>query len=336
MYAGTLTEADLARIHAVRDESMRVGLSTDRCDRPKAEAAVRAAYVAAGLPEPELAIWMDSPLGGAVACAALKGDQLWGQLWGQLRGQLWGQLRDQLWGQLGDQLRGQLRGQLGDQLWGQLGDQLRDQLDNMSDAYWLAYYTCALPHAELASARLDALAAAVKEAGWWWPMKGAVVLCDRPTAIHRDPRGELHHDSGPAMTYADGYAVHAWHGVRVPEDFWTWGTTRALSEANAEVRRCAIERIGWDAVTDRMALVSECDDPGNPGQVLRLYDLGEFADLYDNPARILVCANASLDRGGRRRVFGLPVPARHDDPVVAAADLFGVPVAAYRGLERAS
>ena len=103
----------------------------------------------------------------------------------------------------------------------------------MSDAYWLAYYTCALPHAELASARLDALAAAVKEAGWWWPMKGAVVLCDRPTAIHRDPRGELHHDSGPAMTYADGYAVHAWHGVRVPEDFWTWGTTRALSEADA-------------------------------------------------------------------------------------------------------
>ena len=308
MYAGTLTEADLARIHAVRDESMRVGLSTDRCDRPKAEAAVRAAYVAAGLPEPELAIWMDSPLGGAVACSALKG------------GQLWDQLGDQLRGQLGDQLRGQLRG----------------QLDNMSDAYWLAYYTCALPHAELASARLDALAAAVKEAGWWWPMKGAVVLCDRPTAIHRDPRGELHHDSGPAMTYADGYAVHAWHGVRVPEDFWTWGTTRALSEANAEVRRCAIERIGWDAVTDRMALVSECDDPGNPGQVLRLYDLGEFADLYDNPARILVCANASLDRGGRRRVFGLPVPARHDDPVVAAADLFGVPVAAYRGLERAS
>ena len=85
MYAGTLTEADLARIHAVRDESMRVGLSTDRCDRPKAEAAVRAAYVAAGLPEPELAIWMDSPLGGAVASAALKGDQLWDQLVDQLR-----------------------------------------------------------------------------------------------------------------------------------------------------------------------------------------------------------------------------------------------------------
>lgn len=63
-YTGTLTPDQIAPISDVQDEWMRVGLSTQRCDRPAAEAAVRAAYRAAGLAEPPLMVWMDSPLGG--------------------------------------------------------------------------------------------------------------------------------------------------------------------------------------------------------------------------------------------------------------------------------
>jgi len=168
-------------------------------------------------------------------------------------------------------------------------------------------------------------------------MRGAAVLTDRPTLIDRDGQGNLHGESGPALTYADGYACHFWHGTAVPPDFYEWDITRVLQERNAEVRRCGVERIGWDAVIDRLELVAEAPDPGNTPHTLRLYDMGaEFADLYESPARILVCQNASLDRGGRRRTFGLPVPAHHTDPVSAAAELFGVPVAAYRALERAT
>ena len=380
MFTGELSEVDLTEVRAVRGGWMSVALSTERVDRPAAEAAVRAAYVAAGMEPPAVMVWMDSPLGGTLASAALRGqlrdqirDQLWGQLERQLRDQLRGQLagqildqlgdqlrdqlRDQLAGQLAGQLRGQLRGQLAGQLAGQLGgqlegqirgqlagqirdqlwDQLAGQLNSWSDAYWLAYYACASPQAGLKSDRLASLAAAVRSCGWWWPMRGAAVLTDRPTLIDRDGQGNLHGESGPALTYADGYACHFWHGTAVPPDFYEWDITRVLQERNAEVRRCGIERIGWDAVIDRLELVAEAPDPGNAPHALRLYDMGaEFADLYESPARILVCHNASLDKGGHRRVFGLPVPAHHTDPVSAAAELFGVPVAAYRALERAT
>ena len=161
------------------------------------------------------------------------------------------------------------------------------------------------------------------------------ILTDRPTAIRRDPLGRLHADQRPALEWADGYALHSWHGQTVPADFWKWDVTRALQETNTELRRCGIERIGWDAVTDRMQLVATCDDPGNPGQRLALYDPSRLGDLYDQPARILLVSNASLDKGGHRRRFGLPVEAHHHDPVAAAASLFDIPTETYRSLNRA-
>ena len=329
-YTGTLTEAQIADVVACRDEWMHQALRTDRCDRPAAEAAVAAAYVAAGLDAPEQWIWTDSPMGGLVA-ATLIGSR------GQLRGQLWGQLGGQLRGQLRGQLSDQLRGQLWDQLGGQLGGQLWRCIDLWSGAYWMASYASGLPIAGLpASTRLDTLTTAVQSTGWWWPMRGICVMTDRPTAIHRDLQGRLHHDTGPALTWADGYSLTSWHGITVPADFHSWDVETALSQTNAEVRRCGIERLGWDAVTDRLALVAMADDPGNPGQRLALYDLGDLRDLYEEPAHILICHNASLDKGGHRRTFGLPVPAHHTDPVAAAADLFAVTPDQYRALARAS
>ena len=298
-YDGTLTDEHLALIAAQRDRWMTEGLSTRRADRPAAEAAVARAYVSAGLTPPESFIWADSPAGGVVARAVL-------------------------------------RNQLGNQLVDQLGGQLWDQLDTQGDAYWVALFSCATRIANLFdSSRIGALADAVSEVGgWWWPHERVAILTERPTAIHRDPQGRLHADDGPALTWADGYAQHWWHGTAVPEDFWIWDLSRVLAERNAEVRRCGIERHGWDAVTDRLTLVGEADDPGNPGQRLELYDLGaDLADLYPEPARILLCTNGTVERDGTRRRFGLPVPATHTDPVAAAADLYGWPVEAYRRLE---
>ncbi len=162
-----------------------------------------------------------------------------------------------------------------------------------------------------------------------------VAISDRPLQISRDPLGRSHGNTGPAASWADGWQFNTWHGTAVPPDFYSWDVKRALAEKNAEVRRCAIEYLGWDTVTDRMRLIASCDDPGNPGQVLSLYDPAGLGRLYDEPALILLCSNASLDKGGHRRRFGLPVEAHHTDPVAAAASLFNIDPTLYRGLARA-
>ena len=41
--------------------------------------------------------------------------------------------------------------------------------------------------------RADAtLAQAAKASGWWWPMRGAVILTERPRLLERDDDGRLH------------------------------------------------------------------------------------------------------------------------------------------------
>jgi hypothetical protein len=136
--------------------------------------------------------------------------------------------------------------------------------------------------------------------------------------------------------YADGWSVSAWHGIVVPDDFWGWDADRVLRESNGEVRRCGIERIGWEHLTDKLSLVGEAPDPGNAPHVLRLYEGDLISGIYDAPARLLVVTNGSVDKGGHRRVFGIPVPASVGDPVEAAALLFDVPVGTYRELARRS
>lgn len=68
-----LLTADVeARVLAEADRWLRAGLSTEPCDRPRAEASVAAVYRAHGLPVPRTVVWMDSPLGGAPASWALR------------------------------------------------------------------------------------------------------------------------------------------------------------------------------------------------------------------------------------------------------------------------
>jgi hypothetical protein len=136
-----LTTAQIAGVRDVGERWLRSGLSTQRCDRPSAEAAVIAAYRAAGLDEPAATVWMDSPLGGRLAAEVIKAaavavplrDDVWALLgftspWDRIVDQLGPQLAEQLWSQLTSQIADQLHEQLADQLGEPLECELRDQL----------------------------------------------------------------------------------------------------------------------------------------------------------------------------------------------------------------
>ena len=69
--------------------------------------------------------------------------------------------------------------------------------------------------------REAALARSEAAAGWWWPHRRFVLVCERPAELHLEwggPGGvpRLHNPDGPAIRWPDGWAVHALHGRRVP------------------------------------------------------------------------------------------------------------------------
>ncbi|WP_067830189.1 DUF6745 domain-containing protein [Actinomadura kijaniata] len=215
------------------------------------------------------------------------------------------------------------------------------------DAHWVAGFDV---HRRLGMARyrgpdeaqLDLWAALARSCGWWWPYDEVCVVTERPAEIHAEPGpgrpdGEirLHNPDGPALRYRDDWALYFWNGTRVP----AWVVTdpdpaRVAAEPNIEVRRCAIEKIGWEAYIERggLRLLATAPDPGNPGCELRLYEQpGTGPASFTN---ILLAVNGSVERDGRRRRYGLNVPTFLDDPVAAAAWSYGLDAAQYATLVR--
>jgi hypothetical protein len=108
---------------------IRHGLSCEPCNRELAAKAARAHYVACGMDEPRLIIWLDSPLEGAIGAAILAGSKISGQQVGdQVRQQVWQQVGQQVWQQVRDQIGQQVRDQVGQQVRDQVGQQVRDQV----------------------------------------------------------------------------------------------------------------------------------------------------------------------------------------------------------------
>ncbi|MEU8269045.1 DUF6745 domain-containing protein [Sphaerisporangium sp. NPDC049002] len=346
-FDGTLTVEHEALVATVRDQWLRDGLTTAPVDRDRAEEAVRGAYRAAGLEPPRRTVWTDSPLSAFSAAAPfrpidvdrfpfedrLRDDvdrmlhaRLGVRLWDRLRDQLKSRLWDQLWNGLRGRLRGQVLGHLNDRsssepclyVWGALGV--------WGDAYWIALYTCALRVALMdADERLDALAEVTRLVGWWFPLDGAAVLCERPLLVRRDEDHRLHSATGPALAWPDGSAVYAWHGTRVPAWVVTTPTTDAiLAEDDVEVRRCAIESLGWDRyVADAgLTLVAEAEEPRDSGRVLALYEVPER--ILGEPARVLLHSAAPDARDGVRRASALVVPAEVATPFDAAGWAHGL------------
>ena len=177
----------------------------------------------------------------------------------------------------------------------------------------------------------------------WWPWKRFVMVCDRPKEIHIEQRQgahRMHNEAGLAISWRDGWGLYFVHGVRVPavvvEHPETITVQQILAEPNAEVRRIMCEQMGWERfVADAgMRLVDECPDPANAPHTLALYDIP--VQVFEAPVRVLLCTNASPERDGTRRRFGLTCPAEVSTALDAAGWTFGLSGSEYRELVRAT
>ncbi|MFC5899422.1 DUF6745 domain-containing protein [Streptomyces zhihengii] len=236
--------------------------ATGPADRAAAEAGVRLAYRAAGLPEPGRVLWAASPraavallLGGEVTGRSVR-EQVRTRPWESERARvhaesgpggyaaLWAATGARLWEParaLADRIRAGIVEELGDTPDVRL--RLLDAVLGQHDAAWLAALAGR-------GGALDGLAAVARHAGWWWPYEDIAVICERPAELHRDEAGRLDRGDGPALAFPDGFALHAWRGMPVPAEFLAGLgdlTPEGIrAEENAELRRVMLEFYGYD------------------------------------------------------------------------------------------
>ncbi|RSM59854.1 hypothetical protein DMB66_26835 [Actinoplanes sp. ATCC 53533] len=173
----------------------------------------------------------------------------------------------------------------------------------------------------------------------WWPHPDFVVVSEPPIRLRvertADGPDRPHHASLPAISWRDGFDLHFWHGIQVPTDLIRLGgDVEAIHRHhNSEVRRAAIERMGWLTYIGRagLRLVASAPDPGNAPHELLLY---EDPDGRLGDARVLVMTNGSPHRSGALSRYAETVPAGIDDPIEAAAWQYNCPVHVYRRLRR--
>jgi hypothetical protein len=192
--------------------------------------------------------------------------------------------------------------------------------------------------ARVTGTEFDALTGQVRvarSAGWWWPLQDVAVVCERPSVRALDAQGRLHSETGPALGYRDGFSAYFWHGRLVPRWVVSGPTVeRIADEPNIEVRRCAIESLGWADFTEEAGLVrvDEAVDPGNSGQILSLHAVP--GKVWGTPVGVLICTNGSVDLDGGRHTFGLLVPPTIRTALGAAAWGYGLTEDEYSHLQR--
>lgn len=152
---------------------------------------------------------------------------------------------------------------------------------------------------------------------FYWPNEDFCLASERPICLRRDDEGRLHCEDGPAIAWADGYAIYSWRGTVVPAE---WITNRknldpsvAITHPQIEQRRAAAEIIGWEKVLNKLgAKVVDKDADPEIGELLE-------ADLPDAPASRFLKV-----RCGTGRTFVLSVPSEMKTALEANAWTYGI------------
>ena len=162
--------------------------------------------------------------------------------------------------------------------------------------------------------RARAYESTMESACWWWPHRHFVMVCERPTVIHReltDPsrsRGwgshRLHCETGPAVVWPDGWGVWAIHGIRLPRQVveapQTLTPAQIINEPNAEVRRVMVARFGEARlVRESGALPIHADETG---------DLYRIDVPGDEPLVIVRVINSTPEPDGSSKSYWIRVP----------------------------
>ncbi len=304
-------------------------------------------------------------VGGAVEDAV--GDAVRGAVGGAVRDAVEGAVRDAVRDAVGGAVRGAVGGAVRDAVRDAVGDAVEDAVgdavrgavrdavrDAVEDAwyyylggqFWVgwgwsrwggspsvtSFYreVCGLSLPGDIWDRARAYQATAESACWWWPHREFVMVSDRPRVIHRDARGRLHCEDGPAIAWGDGFGVYSWHGVRVSREVIehpdALTAEQIQSEPNVEIRRVMLERFGHARYAQGIGaqvLHRDVDGLGNPRT------LWSAPRAEDTPLVMVEIVNSTPELDGTTRTYWLRVPPMVRTCQEAVAWTFGIEAAEY-------
>jgi hypothetical protein len=271
-------------------------LTTEPCDRPRAEAAIRGLYRAAHLEEPLVIVWVPSPL--VMAFAGCFASVLWrlaesGCHWNATENATENATQDETG--LTKALLEHCR------CW----DAYRDMGNLWS--YGFSHLTFLRDVAHLELEEWDQFAHYEQAAVFGGPRmmhKRFCIVSERPTQLRtyiRDGRHVPHCEDGPSHLWDDGWALWYLDGVQVDQQIVLHPETQTVeqitSEPNEEVKRVRTERYGWKRYLTEVG-ATVLDRRRNDIEATR-----ESLMRAPDGATVLVCACPST-----ARTYALEVP----------------------------
>lgn len=179
---------------------------------------------------------------------------------------------------------------------------LNEQVYAAYEASWFSYYDL-INHFWNLAEELEPILELSKHVGWWASYDDVVLFQGRPTAFALDANKVIHSATGPALEYADGAKLYAWHEMPVPSSWYTKGLTaqEALSIENAELRRAACEFLGYAKILRDLKSVVIDTDPDPEVGVLYEVDFPDEGDRVTKEKFLFVI------EGHTGREFAIPV-----------------------------
>ncbi|WP_414644155.1 DUF6745 domain-containing protein [Allocoleopsis sp.] len=267
-------------------------LSTEPIAHQQATVAVKSAYAIIGFAEPEI-IFCSSPYAALTSVdrynlVSVDGYRLW---LSPLERELFKAMRKSLNSPLWSYLYVEIPFRAGREVERQLEQQLKHDgmklksymtsealLRSISTTeFFISEYSFVLKDEEQEA--LQCLKQLFSSCGWLFPFEKVCIVCDRPRILSFDNQERLHAEGSPAIQFADGWSVYAYHGVRLLEKYGKvhpnqWQAQWLLEEKNAELRRVLIQGIGYDRICQELQAI-ELDS----GQEYTLIQIDSDVDL---------------------------------------------------------
>ncbi len=188
-------------------------------------------------------------------------NQLENQLYNALERQFWSSQREDLASEISIKLSQQFSGQRSRKIhWETIGKQTNNCIQ---PELWAAcgslldfcISVLSLPHSY--GKNWIVFQSLVRDCGWIYPYDKVCVVCEKPIALSVDSDSRLHAEGTPAVQFADGFSIYAYHGAILPEWYGRlyphqWQSEWVLKEQNAEVRRVLIQGIGYDRLCQEL------------------------------------------------------------------------------------